>query len=405
MSELTAAQGDAAKPVEAEPRLSGSLLVVMAVACGAIVANLYYLQPLLAEITSHFGVGTLEGSSLNTLIQISYALGLAFLVPLGDRLPRNRFATGVFALSAVSLVVATLVPSFGLLALITCFIGLMSVGGAILIPFAADLAEPAHRGRVVGHMMTGLLGGILLSRTVSGFISELGGWQAVCYFAAAMMAVLAVILHFMLPVERERAFIPYRTLVSGPLQLLKTLPELRRRAWLGAMAFGAFSVLWSTLAFYLSAPPFNYSPGLIGAFGLLGFGGLLAANAAGRLADDKRTGLTTMVSAVLLIVAFALSIMGSTSILFIVVAVIVLDMGVQGVHITNQTIIYALAPEARSRINSAYTGCYFAGGALGSLLGGIVYTSSGWTGSCILGICVGLAVLIPAYFWRRPLAS
>ena len=405
MSELTAAQGDAAKPVEAEPRLSGSLLVVMAVACGAIVANLYYLQPLLAEITSHFGVGTLEGSSLNTLIQISYALGLVFLVPLGDRLPRNRFATGVFALSAVSLVVATLVPSFGLLALITCFIGLMSVGGAILIPFAADLAEPAHRGRVVGHMMTGLLGGILLSRTVSGFISELGGWQAVCYFAAAMMAVLAVILHFMLPVERERAFIPYRTLVSGPLQLLKTLPELRRRAWLGAMAFGAFSVLWSTLAFYLSAPPFNYSPGLIGAFGLLGFGGLLAANAAGRLADDKRTGLTTMVSAVLLIVAFALSIMGSKSILFIVVAVIVLDMGVQGVHITNQTIIYALAPEARSRINSAYTGCYFAGGALGSLLGGIVYTSSGWTGSCILGICVGLAVLIPAYFWRRPLAS
>ncbi|CAB5000464.1 MAG: MFS transporter [Actinobacteria bacterium] len=405
MSELTAAQGDAAKPVEAEPRLSGSLLVVMAVACGAIVANLYYLQPLLAEITSHFGVGTLEGSSLNTLIQISYALGLAFLVPLGDRLPRNRFATGVFALSAVSLVVAALVPSFGLLALITCFIGLLSVGGQILIPFAADLAEPAHRGRVVGHMMTGLLGGILLSRTVSGFISELGGWQAVCYFAAAMMAVLAVILHFMLPVERERAFIPYRTLVSGPLQLLKTLPELRRRAWLGAMAFGAFSVLWSTLAFYLSAPPFNYSPGLIGAFGLLGFGGLLAANAAGRLADDKRTGLTTMVSAVLLIVAFALSIMGSTSILFIVVAVIVLDMGVQGVHITNQTIIYALAPEARSRINSAYTGCYFAGGALGSLLGGIVYTSSGWTGSCILGICVGLAVLIPAYFWRRPLAS
>ena len=405
MSELTAAQGDAAKPVEAEPRLSGSLLVVMAVACGAIVANLYYLQPLLAEITSHFGVGTLEGSSLNTLIQISYALGLAFLVPLGDRLPRNRFATGVFALSAVSLVVATLVPSFGLLALITCFIGLMSVGGAILIPFAADLAEPAHRGRVVGHMMTGVLGGILLSRTVSGFISDLGGWQAVYYFAAAVMAVLAVILHFMLPVERERAFIPYRTLVSGPLQLLKTLPELRRRAWLGAMAFGAFSVLWSTLAFYLSAPPFNYSPGLIGAFGLLGFGGLLAANAAGRLADDKRTGLTTMVSAVLLIVAFALSIMGSTSILFIVVAVIVLDMGVQGVHITNQTIIYALAPEARSRINSAYTGCYFAGGALGSLLGGIVYTSSGWTGSCILGICVGLAVLIPAYFWRRPLAS
>ena len=405
MSGLTAAQGDSANPVEAEPRLSGSLLVVMAVASGAIVANLYYLQPLLEQITQHFGVSTLDGSLLNTLIQISYALGLAFLVPLGDRLPRNRFATGVFALSAVSLAVAALVPSFGLLALITCFIGLMSVGGQILIPFAADLAEPSRRGRVVGRMMTGLLGGVLLSRTVSGFVSELGGWHAVYYVAAAVMAVLAVLLHFMLPAERERAFIPYRTLVSGSLRLLVTLPELRRRAWLGAMAFGAFSVLWSTLAFYLSAPPFNYSPGLIGAFGLLGFGGLLAANAAGRLADDKRSGLTTMVSAVLLVVSFALSMLGSTSILFIAVGIIVLDIGVQGVHITNQTIIYALAPEARSRINSAYMVCYFAGGALGSLLGGIVYTSSGWTGSCILGICVGLAVLIPAYFWRRPLAS
>ncbi len=373
----------------------------MAFATGAIVANLYYLQPLLDEVTRTYGVGTLAGSTLNMLMQVSYALGLAFFVPLGDRLPRNRLVPAVFAVSAVTLLAAVLIPSFAGLAILTCCIGLMSVGGQILIPYSADLAIPDHRGRVVGRMMTGLLGGVLLSRVIAGIVDSLLGWQAMYLLAAGAMAIFAIILHRMMPIENRHSTIPYRELVLGSVRMMKSMPELRQRAWLGAMGFGAFSVLWSTLAFKLSDAPFRYGPEVIGAFGLLGFAGVLAANAAGRLADARRTGFTTVMAAVLLALSFLIGMVGSASIALIAIAIVLLDFGTQAMHITNQTIIYSLAPHARSRINSAYMVCYFFGGAFGSLAGGLAYSQAGWTGACILGSCFGVAALIPSIYWAR----
>ena len=225
---------------------------------------------------------------------------------------------------------------------------------------AADLADPDQRGRVVARLMSGLLIGILVSRTISGYVSELAGWRGVYWLAAALMVLFAVFLGLTLPTEQVRPHVRYHQLVLGSFLLLKELPELRRRAWLGAMGFASFSVLWSTLAFELSSPYFHLSNGTIGLFGLFGVAGVVAANVAGSF-----------------------------------------DAGCQGLQITNQSIIYRLAPESRSRITSAYMVCYFVGGAAGSIAGGLAYGARGWAATCAVGAGFALAALIPTLLWTR----
>jgi predicted MFS family arabinose efflux permease len=368
----------------------------MAVATGAIVANLYYLQPLLHQVSSTFHVGSAAASSLITLTQVGYAAGLVLIVPLGDLHPRRTLVVTVVVIAGLAMAAGALLTSFAAFAAITLVVGVASVGGQIMIPFAADLADPERRGRVVGRLMSGLLAGILLSRTVSGLVAQAAGWRAVYWLAAALMVLLAVLLAFTLPSEAPRPPTTWRRLVTSSFALLGTLPELRRRAWLGAMAFACFSVLWTTLAFLLSGAPYHYSNGVIGLFGLFGLAGVLAANVAGKLADSARTRLSTMVAGALILGSFGLLTLGQSNLIALTLGVIVLDLGVQGMQITNQSIIYALAPDARSRINSAYMFCYFVGGALGSLLAGLAYAGGGWGASCGLGALLAIAGLLPA---------
>ena len=231
----------------------------MALATGVIVANLYYLQPLLHQVKGDFHTGTMGTTSLITLVQVGYALGLAFVVPLGDLVPRRRLVVAIFILAAATMLLASLVHSFILFAVLTVVIGLSSVGGQLIIPFAADLAVDGQRGRVVARLMSGLLIGILLSRTLSGIVSEAVGWRGVYVCAAALLTFMALVLRVALPTEQRRAHVPYHRLVSSSFALLGTFPELRRRAWFGATVFAANSVLWSTLAYHLSATPFHYS--------------------------------------------------------------------------------------------------------------------------------------------------
>jgi predicted MFS family arabinose efflux permease len=371
----------------------------MAIATGAIVANLYYLQPLLHEVKASFNVSSAGASSLITATQVGYAIGLALLLPLGDLIARRRLVVAVFVAAAVAMGLSAWVSSFSVFFLITLVVGLCSTGGQIMIPFAADLAPEERRGRTVARLMSGLLLGILLSRTVSGFMAQLFGWRSVYVLGAALMAAGAVVLHFALPGEPPRPHLPYSKLVASAFALLAQLSELRRRAWLGAMAFACFSVLWTTLAFKLSAPPFGYSQATIGLFGLAGAAGVLAANAAGRLADQQRERLSTLLAAALLLGSFAVLGLAGGSIVAITAGIVLLDIAVQGIQITNQSIIYALAPESRSRINSAYMVCYFLGGAVGSLAGGLAYSAGGWVASCALGGGFALMALIPAIAW------
>ena len=224
---------------------------------------------------------------------------------------------------------------------------------------------------------------------MSGLVAQAAGWRAIYWLSAGLMAVFAFVLFRALPGEAPRPHLRFHALVASSLALLWTLPALRRRAWHGACAFACFSVLWTTLAFLLSAPPYDYSNAVIGLFGLVGVAGVLAANLAGRLADFGRTAVATLVAAILLIVSFGLLAAGKTSLGFLIAGIAVLDIGVQGMQITNQSVIYALPPEGRSRINSAYMFCYFLGGAAGSLAAGTVYAAGGWEWVCVLGAGFG----------------
>lgn len=385
--------------------LTKSLTIFMAVATGVIVANLYYLQPLLHQVKGDFGIGTVAASALVTLTQAGFAAGLAFVVPLGDLLPRRRLVVVVFVLAAATMLGASLIHNFAAFALVTFFVGLTSVGCHVLVPFAADLADEGERGRVVARLMTGLLIGVLLSRTFSGIASQAVGWRGVYVTAAALLAVMALVLSRVLPDEAPRERVPYSHLVAGTFLLLYRHRELRRRSWLGATCFAGFSILWSTLAFHLSAAPFHYSPVRIGLFGLLGVGGVFAANVAGHQADLQRSRRVTIIAALLVALGFALLWIGRSDLWVLALAIFLQDAGMQAMQITNQAIIYTVAPEQRSRTNGAYMVCFFSGGAAGSLGAGFAYSHAGWTGTCVLGLVVGALALVPATLWKTPATS
>lgn len=376
--------------VEPSP-LSRPLVFFMAVATGAIVANLYYAQPLLHEVALAFHVGSGPAATVVTFTQVGYAAGLALVVPLGDLQPRRSLVARIYLLAALALVLCALAPDMWIFEVGSLAVGCASVAGQIMIPLAADLARPERRGRVVARMMTGLLLGILLARTVAGLVAQAAGWRAIYWLSAILMVSLAIVLYRLLPREIDRPHVAYLDLVRSTLYMLVEEPLLRRRAWHGASAFAAFSVLWSSLAFLLVAPPYRYSNAVIGLFGLVGVAGVVAANLAGKLADSKRTTFTTVATGLLLAISFGLMLVGKTSLLALIAGVIVLDLGTQGMQITNQAIIYTLRPNQRSRINSAYMLCYFVGGALGSLASGFVMENFGWDGICLLGI--GFATL------------
>ncbi len=376
------------------------LVALIAVATGAVVANLYYAQPVLHQVARSFHSGPGPTSSIITATQIGYAAGLLLVVPLGDLHPRRALVTRLFCVSAAALVACAMAPNLLLFGLASVAVGGASVAGQVMIPFAADMAPEERRGRVVARIMTGLLLGILLARTVSGLVAQAAGWRAIYWLSAVLMVCFALVLWRALPTERPRPHRSYPELVGSSLRLLATEPVLRRRAWHGACAFAAFSVLWTTLAFLLSGSPYHYSNAVIGLFGLVGAGGIVAANLAGKLADSARATATTVGAGVLLAGSFGVLWAGRTSVAAIIVGVILLDMGTQGMQITNQAVIYALRPDARSRINSAYMVCYFLGGAVGSVSAGALYGTHGWAGVCVLGAGFGLLTLVMSA-WDR----
>jgi predicted MFS family arabinose efflux permease len=370
--------------------MSRPLVALIAVATGAVVANLYYAQPVLHEVASDFHSSAGPASLIITCTQVGYAAGLLLVVPLGDLYARRALVTRIFAAAALALVACALAPSLLVFGLASVAVGCASVAGQVMIPFAADLAPAERRGRVVARIMTGLLLGILLSRTVSGLVAQLAGWRAIYWFSAVLMVGFAAILWRALPSEGPRPHQSYASLVGSSLRLLVDEPVLRRRAWHGACAFACFSILWTTIAFLLSGSPYHYSSAVIGLFGLVGAAGILAANMAGKMADADRSTASTLVAGALLVGSFGLLWLGRTSLAALVLGIVVLDVGTQGMQITNQAIIYALRPDARSRINSAYMFCYFIGGATGSVLAGTVYGVDRWSGVCLLGAAFGV---------------
>ncbi|MGX6449271.1 MFS transporter, partial [Patulibacter sp. S7RM1-6] len=385
------------------PRMDRRLVLLLAVTCGAAVANLYYVQPLLDTVADALGVGTGTAGLLVTASQIGYCAGLALLVPLGDLVERRRLIVALLILAGLAQAVSAAAPAFAVLAAGLVLAGVCSVAAQVVVPMASSLAAEHERGQIVGTVMSGLLVGILLARTLSGLLAEVGGWRLVFAVAAVAMLVLAAVLWQRLPDLPPTARGGYGALLRSVLALVGEERVLRQRMWLGALSMGGFSVLWTAVAFLLAGEYYGYGDGVIGLFGLAGLAGAAMAPVAGRLADAGHGRLAQTGALVALPLSWGLLALGGTSLVALLAGIVLLDFAVQGTQITNQSAIYALQPEARSRVTTAYMVAYFLGGVAGSSAASAVYAAGGWGAVCALGAgmaLVGLASWL--VFARRP---
>jgi len=370
----------------------------MSVATGLAVASNYYAQPLLETIARNFSLSASSAGFIVTAAQLGYAVGLLFLVPLGDMFERRAMIVSMTLLAAGGMLITASSQSLAMMIFGTALTGLFSVVAQILVPLAATLASPEKRGKVVGTIMSGLLLGILLARTVAGLLASLGGWRTVYWVASVLMVIMALALWRGLPRVKQENHLNYPQLLASVFSLFTRDKLLRTRAVLGCLTFANFSILWTSMAFLLAAPPFNYSEGMIGLFGLAGAAGALGARPAGGLADKGKSHITTTASLVLLLLSWAAIWYGHVSVLALIVGILVLDLTVQGVHITNQTVIYRVKPEARNRLTAGYMTSYFIGGAAGSLISASAWQHAGWAGVCAVGAV--MAILNLLVWWR-----
>jgi predicted MFS family arabinose efflux permease len=374
----------------------------MAAACGISVANIYYNQPLLASIGATFAGTTFakEAAYLPMFTQLGAGLGMFLFVPLGDIFERRRLIVLVSISTACATTLAALAPSLSLLAAASVMVGLTSIVPHLILPFAAQVSAPEERGRVVGTVLGGLLIGILLARTASGFIGATFGWRAVYWMAAALMIALALTLSKQLPRSEPAVAMPYPQLLRSIAALVREQPLLRQASLIGGTLFGAFSAFWATLIFRLAASPFHYGARMAGLFGLIGVVGALIAPAAGKVTDRKGPRYTIGIGIGITIAAYLCFWSLGTTFIGLILGVILLDLGVQAAHVANQTRIYSLIPEARSRLNTVYMVSYFAGGAVGSALGAYGWSIARWTGVCVAGLACSLAALAVHLVWK-----
>lgn len=377
--------------------LTRGFLATMAVACGMTVANIYYCQPLLAQIGRTFGVGARGAGQVALVTQMGCAAGMLLIVPLGDIRERRTLILQLLAGVTAALLVAASAPSMPVMLLAGIGIGLASTIPHVLLPFVAQLAPPQERGRAVGTVLSGLLIGILLARTVSGYVGALWGWRAMYGIAAGLMVGLAFALARLLPRNRPTVALTYRQTLLSIWTLVKTQPILREAALIGGLAFGAFSAFWTTLVFLLEGMPYHFAAAdaseRAGLFGMVGVVGALAAPRIGRLADRYSPRIPLAVALVALALSYGLFWKFGGALWGMVAGVILLDFGVQGAHVVNQTRIYALLPEARSRLNTVYMVTYFVGGSLGSYLGAWGWSKAHWNGVCAVGLLLSLLAL------------
>lgn len=377
------------------PQLTKANLWLMAAGSGLVVANNYYNQPLLGKIADSFHISEAKASSVAVLTQVGYAVGLLFIIPLGDMVRRKRLILTEFVLILFSLLMAAMAPNIHMLMVASFLIGLTSVIPQLFVPMAAHLSKPEDRGKAIGTVMSGLLIGILCSRTLSGIVGEYFGWRAMFFIAAGVMVVLWIALLWLLPEVHPDYKGSYKELMMSLVKYIKTEPSLRLASVRGGLGFAGFGAFWTTLVFLLQEPPFNAGSDVAGAFGLIGAGGALAASVVGRISDrmNKRRLITITTS--MMLVAWIVFGFSAQSMAGLIIGVILLDLGLQSTHIANQTIIFALHPAARNRLNTVYMVSYFIGGATGTFVAGQAWHLWKWDGVVGVGLVVsGLTLLI-----------
>jgi len=365
----------------------------MTIATGLVVANIYYNQPLLGDIAKTFKVSSGTAGHISMATQLGYAAGMFFIAPLADMFKRKRLMLYAFGVAILALLAAATAPNINLLILASFLVGAASLTPQLLVPMAAHLAKPEERGKKIGVVMSGLLIGILASRTLSGIVGKYFGWHAMFFIAAGLMVIMGFLLFLFLPEVEPDYKGKYTDLMKSLYHLFINQPRLRFAALRGALCFGCFMAFWTTLVFLLGEN-FHMGSREAGYFGLVGIIGAIAAGLMGRLSDKMDAFKLSFFTLLLVLISFVVFIFSGHSIFGLVIGVIILDMGVQATHISNQAIIFALDADARNRINTIYMVSYFIGGALGTLLVSSLWGNYHWMGVCVTGMALSSIAIV-----------
>jgi predicted MFS family arabinose efflux permease len=377
-------------------------IILMAICTGLIVANIYYCQPLIVLIGKDLGIPASSAGSVVFFTQSGYALGLLFFVPLGDKLERKGQILWMTGCSVVFLAGAALSPNLVCLEIASLLIGATSIVPQLILPMAAQLSAPERVGKVIGSIMSGLLIGILLSRTLSGLVGALVGWRGMFWVAAGMGFVLLLLMRSRFPVSRPGFSGSYGSLMRSLPELIKEQPLLREATGISALAFVTFGMFWTIMVLHLAGPPFNFHSNLIGLFGLAAAAGALAAPLVGGSSDKRNPRIAIGYGIGLLFVSFLLFYVRARSVSWLIAGIVLLDLAMQCIHISNQSRVYALLPGARNRLNTVYMTTSFIGTSLGSAIGLFVWNRAGWNGVCVTGMIMGvLAFLVYAGTYRK----
>jgi predicted MFS family arabinose efflux permease len=383
--------------------LSRPVVLLFAVASGLAVANAYFAHPLLDVMADDLGIDRATAGLIVGFTQLGYGLGLVLLVPLGDLVDRRKLVVGQSLLSVLALASVGFSTTGAILLASMAAMGLLAVVTQALVAYAASLARPSERGQIVGVVTSGIVLGILLARVVAGTLADISGWRTVYFVSAILTLVIAALLYRVLPAQEPRdKRLSYPRLIGSLFTLFAEEPVLRIRAIIAMLIFADITTLLTPLVLPLSAPPFSLSHTAIGLFGLAGAAGALGATRAGRWTDHGFGQRTTGIALALMLVAWLPIALLPHSILWLVLGVLVIDFGLQAVHVTNQGMIYRVRPEAQSRLTAAYMVFYSIGSALGSSLSTMVYAHAGWSGVCLLG--AGISALAIA-FWAATLRA
>lgn len=379
--------------------LTSSLILLLSITCGVVVANMYYIQPIGTKVAASLSVSTSAIGILTMLTQLGYALGLLFLVPLGDVVDRPKLIIRMAALSAISLLAAFFAPSFTLFACASFLIGLLSIVPQIIIPYGAVLAGPKARGKVMGTLLSGLLVGILLSRTVSGIVASLFSWRMIYLFALVLVAILTGLLYWKMPRTQIKttSSVSYLDSLKSLPYLVKTQRLLREASISGFFMFGTFSIFWSTLIFYISSPVYHWGTFEAGILAIFGLSGAVAAPIVGRLSDSYSERKIVGMGLAMQTLSFVALLVAGSHLVVLLVAIILLDVGNQFGQVANQTRVQGLGEATSNRNNTVFMFMYFIGGATGSLLGTTMWQQFGWLGVTLTGLAFQLCAYICQY--------
>ncbi|TPW30726.1 MFS transporter [Pararhizobium mangrovi] len=387
-----------------ERTLSSAETLLIAIACGALAANLYYAQPLVDLIAPSVGLGNAAEGMIVTATQIGYAAGLILLLPLGDLLDSRKLVLATMLVNIVAILGMVATTSEASFFAAMLFVGASSTAAQLLVPLSATLTPQHRRGAVVGRVMSGLLMGILLARPAASFLADHIGWRGVFVASAGLLLVIGIFLMRMLPSHQSQTRQSYGKLLRSLATLLATEPVLRRRAFYHAMMFAAFSMFWTGAPLLLLSDAYGFSNSQVALFALVGVLGVFAAPVSGALADRGHGYAGTIAALSIAIAAFALAIFGNHSLLALLAAGVLLDLGVQGNMVISQREIFALDPEIRNRLNAVYMATFFCGGAVGSALVSPLMHYFGWNLFAIVGTAFPVVALV-AFFLFEPSPS